>query len=104
MQNGFSVIYWRIYNEETSTSSQASETVASNGYSILKLLSKLKDLEIKLRNLGCLVSYYPRRLGLWVFSSTPSFESVDSFVQESPTEDLKDPEKLLVGGITLKGK
>jgi mediator of RNA polymerase II transcription subunit 13 len=104
VQNGFSVIYWRIYNEETSISTQASETVASNGYSILKLLSRLKDLEIKLRNLSCLVSYYPRRLGLWIFSSTPGFESVDSFAQESPNQDLKDPEKLLIGSTSLKGK
>lgn len=103
MQNGFSVIYWRIYIEETSINTQASETVASNGYSILKLLSRLKDLEIKLRNLGCLVSHYPRRLGLWIFSSTPGFESVDSFAQESPNQDLKEPEKLLIGGTSLKG-
>ncbi|CRG84467.1 Mediator of RNA polymerase II transcription subunit 13 [Talaromyces islandicus] len=100
--NGFSVIYWRIYNEETSISTQASETVASNGYSILKLLSRLKDLEIKLRNLGCHVSYYPRRLGLWIFSSTPGFESVDSFAQESPNQDLNAPERLIIGGTSLK--
>ncbi|KAH8704950.1 mediator complex subunit 13 C-terminal-domain-containing protein [Talaromyces proteolyticus] len=100
--NGFSVIYWRIYTEETSINTQASETVATNGYNILKLLSRLKDLEIKLRSLNCLVSCYPRRLGLWVFSSTPGFESLHPLTQDPTNKDSKEQDKLSIGGSFLK--
>jgi mediator of RNA polymerase II transcription subunit 13 len=72
----------------------------TNGYSILKHLSRLKDVEVKLRNLACLVSCYPRRLGLWVFSATPGFESLSSLSQELPSFETN---KLVIGSISLKG-
>lgn len=51
-----------------------------------------------MRNLDCLVSCYPRRLGLWIFSATPGFESLSSLSQEP----LNESNKLLVGSISLK--
>ncbi|OJJ45497.1 hypothetical protein ASPZODRAFT_134172 [Penicilliopsis zonata CBS 506.65] len=75
--DGFSTIYWRIYTEELTIASHAPE-VPANGLTILKHLSRLKDLELRLRNLDCLVACLPRRLGLWVFSATPDFESLSS--------------------------
>ncbi|KAJ9250239.1 hypothetical protein DTO195F2_8230 [Paecilomyces variotii] len=70
--DGFSNIYWRIYTEEPASAALPAEGPA-NGYTILKHLSRLKRLELHLRNFDCLVSCYPRRLGLWVFSATPEF-------------------------------
>lgn len=46
------------------------------------------------------MSCYPRRLGLWVFSATPDF---DRLVPLSLNEGKDEPNKLLVGSVTLKG-
>ncbi|THC94622.1 hypothetical protein EYZ11_005910 [Aspergillus tanneri] len=71
----------------------------ANGYTILKHLSRLKSLELRLRSLNCLVSSYPRRLGLWVFSATPDFESLIPLC----SNDGKDEQnRLSVGASTLK--
>jgi mediator of RNA polymerase II transcription subunit 13 len=100
-QDGFSHIYWRIYTEDSSIGTQSSDSnTQNNGYNILKHLSRLKDLELKLRNQDCLVSCYPRRLGLWIFSATPGFESLSPLVQESAGQD---PNRLLIGPVSLKG-
>ncbi|KAJ5335977.1 uncharacterized protein N7506_003999 [Penicillium brevicompactum] len=95
--DGFSNVYWRIYTEEVGITNNPQEGPA-NGYTILKHLSRLKDLEARLRNLDCLASC-PRRLGLWVFSPTPDFESLKPlYVRGS------DPEsnKITIGTTTLK--
>ncbi|KAJ5387661.1 hypothetical protein N7509_010202 [Penicillium cosmopolitanum] len=95
--DGFSTIYWRIYTEEQGISNHPQDGPA-NGYTILKHLGRLKDLEARLRGLNCLASC-PRRLGLWVFSSTPAFESLASlYVEEGDTETTK----ILVDTTTLK--
>ncbi|KAL1970027.1 hypothetical protein VTN77DRAFT_6432 [Rasamsonia byssochlamydoides] len=96
--DGFSNIYWRIYSEEPS-GVPPSPDATSNGYNILKHLSRLKDLEMKLRNLDCLVSCYPRRLGLWIFSATPGFESLSSLSQEPPNYESN---RLVIGSTSLK--
>ncbi|KAI9046355.1 uncharacterized protein KD926_004195 [Aspergillus affinis] len=96
--DGFSNIYWRIYTEDPSITNQPGEAPA-NGYTILKHLSRLKDLELRLRNLECLVSSYPRRLGLWVFSATPGFESLGPLCSR---EGKDEQNRLLVGATTLK--
>ena len=98
-QDGFSTIYWRIYTEEPSIGQPAPEGPA-NGYTILKHLGRLKDLEARLRNLNCLASC-PRRLGLWVFSPTPDFESLDSLYIK---EDDKESKKIQVESSVLKGE
>ncbi|KAJ5093435.1 Mediator complex subunit Med13 [Penicillium angulare] len=95
--DGFSTIYWRIYTEESGITNQPSEGPA-NGYTILKHLGRLKDLEGKLRNLNCLASC-PRRLGLWVFSPTPGFESLNNLYVKEGTAVSK---KILVDTTTLK--
>lgn len=97
-KDGFSNIHWRIYTDEHAVSSLPPEAPA-NGYTILKHLSRLKDLELQLKNLGCLVSSYPRRLGLWLFSATPGFESVSSL---SLNGSGGNSTRLLVGSTTLK--
>ncbi|KAJ5755637.1 hypothetical protein N7533_005180 [Penicillium manginii] len=95
--DGFSTIYWRIYTEEQGISNHPQDGPA-NGYTILKHLGRLKDLEARLRGLNCLASC-PRRLGLWVFSSTPAFESLASlYVKEGDTETTK----ILVDTTKLK--
>ncbi|KAI2726158.1 hypothetical protein CBS147332_3045 [Penicillium roqueforti] len=95
--DGFSNIYWRIYTEEAGITNNPQESPA-NGYTILKHLSRLKDLEARLRGLNCLASC-PRRLGLWVFSPTPEFESLKPlYVRGSDTES----NKIVVGTTTLK--
>ncbi|KAJ5383871.1 Mediator complex subunit Med13 [Penicillium concentricum] len=95
--DGFSNIYWRIYTEEAGITNNPQEGPA-NGYTILKHLSRLKDLEARLRVLNCLASC-PRRLGLWVFSPTPEFESLKPlYVRGSEAES----NKILVGTTTLK--
>ncbi|KAJ5435019.1 Mediator complex subunit Med13 [Penicillium cf. griseofulvum] len=95
--DGFSNIYWRIYTEEAGITNNPQEGPA-NGYTILKHLSRLKDLEARLRLLNCLASC-PRRLGLWVFSPTPEFESLQPlYVRGSDAES----NKILVGTTTLK--
>ena len=97
-QDGFSNIYWRIYTEEAGITNNPQEGPA-NGYTILKHLSRLKELEARLRVLNCLASC-PRRLGLWVFSPTPEFESLKPlYVRGSDA----DSNKILVGTTTLKG-
>jgi mediator of RNA polymerase II transcription subunit 13 len=95
-QDGFSNIYWRIYTEESRSTNQPQEGPA-NGYTILKHLSRLKDLEARLRNLNCLASS-PRRLGLWVFSPTPDFESLKPLYLSG-----EENNKIVVGTTTLKG-
>ncbi|KAJ5661966.1 Mediator complex subunit Med13 [Penicillium maclennaniae] len=95
--DGFSTIYWRIYTEEPTTVNPAVEGPA-NGYTILKHLGRLKNLEARLRNLNCLASC-PRRLGLWVFSPTPNFESLNSlYVKEGDSTTTK----ILVDTTNLK--
>ncbi|KAJ5221136.1 uncharacterized protein N7469_010023 [Penicillium citrinum] len=95
--DGFSTIYWRIYTEEQGISNHPQDGPA-NGYTILKHLGRLKDLEARLRGLNCLASC-PRRLGLWVFSATPDFESLASlYTKEGDTETTK----ILVDTTTLK--
>ncbi|KAJ5845672.1 hypothetical protein N7534_009341 [Penicillium rubens] len=95
--DGFSHIYWRIYTEEAGIANNPQESPA-NGYTILKHLSRLKDLEARLRGLNCLASC-PRRLGLWVFSPTPEFESLKPlYVRGSDA----DSNKIVVGTTTLK--
>ncbi|KAG0161138.1 hypothetical protein PDIDSM_8671 [Penicillium digitatum] len=95
--DGFTNIYWRIYTEEASIANNPQESPA-NGYTILKHLSRLKDLEARLRGLNCLASC-PRRLGLWVFSPTPEFESLNAlYVRESDPESSR----IVVGTTTLK--
>ncbi|KAL2003664.1 hypothetical protein VTN02DRAFT_2814 [Thermoascus thermophilus] len=96
--DGFSNIYWRIYTEESASATLSPEGVA-NGYAILKHLSRLKDLELRLRNLDCLVSCYPRRFGLWVFSATPDFESLSPLC---PNGSSGESHRLLVGSASLK--
>ncbi|KAJ5081590.1 hypothetical protein NUU61_009854 [Penicillium alfredii] len=95
--DGFSNIYWRIYTEEPGIVNQSPESPA-NGYTILKHLGRLKDLEARLRNLNCLASC-PRRLGLWVFSSTPEFESLNPLYLKEGDEGSS---KIVVGATTLK--
>ncbi|KAJ5773286.1 Mediator complex subunit Med13 [Penicillium paradoxum] len=95
--DGFSNIYWRIYTEEAGITNNPQEGPA-NGYTILKHLSRLKDLEARLRILNCLASC-PRRLGLWVFSPTPDFESLQPlYVRGADAES----NKIVVGTTTLK--
>ncbi|KAF7162337.1 hypothetical protein CNMCM5623_007682 [Aspergillus felis] len=96
--DGFSNIYWRIYTEEPNIATLSGDS-PTNGFTILKHLSRLKDLELRLRNLDCLVSSYPRRLGLWVFSATPDFESLGPLCSNGTSDD---PSKLFVGSATLK--
>lgn len=98
-QDGFSQIYWRIYTEEPGITHHPSEA-PTNGHVILKHLSRLKDLELRLRSQDCLVSCYPRRLGLWVFSTTPNF---DNLAPLCLNEAKDDSTRLLVGSVTLKG-
>ncbi|KAJ6049472.1 uncharacterized protein N7446_007198 [Penicillium canescens] len=93
--DGFSNIYWRIYTEDSRGTNQPQEGPA-NGYTILKHLSRLKDLEARLRSLNCLASS-PRRLGLWVFSNTPDFESLNSLYLSG-----EENNKIVVGSTTLK--
>lgn len=98
IQDGFSTIYWRIYTEEPGIANHPHDGPA-NGYTILKHLGHLKDLEARLRSHNCLASC-PRRLGLWVFSATPNFESLNSlYVKEGESPVTK----ILVDTTTLKG-
>ncbi|KAH1275972.1 hypothetical protein KXW98_006977 [Aspergillus fumigatus] len=96
--DGFSNIYWRIYTEEPNIATLSGDS-PTNGFTILRHLSRLKDLELRLRNLDCLVSSYPRRLGLWVFSATPDFESLGPLCSNGTNDD---PSKLFVDSATLK--
>lgn len=98
LQDGFSTIYWRIYTEEPGIANHPPDGPA-NGYTILKHLGRLKDLEARLRGHNCLASC-PRRLGLWVFSPTPNFESLNSFYVKEGESPLT---RILVDTTTLKG-
>ncbi|OKL56226.1 hypothetical protein UA08_08385 [Talaromyces atroroseus] len=100
--NGFSVIHWRIYTEEAAIGNLASEIAPTNGYNILRHLSRLKDLEIQLRNLDCLVSCYPRRLGLWIFSPSPGFENLLPLTRDSAVQGSRESTKLTLGASSLK--
>uniref|UniRef100_A0A093VL25 Mediator of RNA polymerase II transcription subunit 13 n=1 Tax=Talaromyces marneffei PM1 TaxID=1077442 RepID=A0A093VL25_TALMA len=99
---GFSVIHWRIYTEEANTGNPSSDIAPNSGYNILRHLSRLKDLEIQLRNSDCLVSCYPRRLGLWIFSPTPGFESLSPLARDPAAQGLKESTKLIIGTSSLK--
>ena len=92
-KDAFSNIYWRIYAGESPLEPAAS------GYAILGRLSRLKHLELRLRNEGCLVSCCPRRLGLWVFSGTPDFESLSAL-----HKDQGDSSALFIDRTTLKSE
>lgn len=74
---------------------------SSNAQAILRHLSRLKDLELRLRNLDCLVSSIPRRLGLWVFSATPDFENLTPLYLNNGKDEQN---RIAVGSSTLKGK
>ena len=52
-----------------------------------------------MRSLNCLASC-PRRLGLWVFSPTPDFESLASVYVKEGNEESK---RILVDTTVLKG-
>ncbi|KAL2829809.1 mediator complex subunit 13 C-terminal-domain-containing protein [Aspergillus cavernicola] len=96
--DGFSNIYWRIYTEETSGTNPSGDG-ANNGPTILKHISRLKELELRLRSLGCLVLSYPRRLGLLIFSATPDFQHLSPILLN---EGKDESNRLLVGSTVLK--
>ncbi|KAL4869072.1 hypothetical protein BDV12DRAFT_168551 [Aspergillus spectabilis] len=96
--DGFSNIYWRIYTEENSGPNAPGDGF-NNGHTILKHISRLKELELRLRSQGCLVLSYPRRLGLLIFSATPDFEHLAPLF---PSERKEDSNRLLVGTTVLK--
>ncbi|KAJ6160918.1 hypothetical protein N7470_004314 [Penicillium chermesinum] len=95
--DGFSTIYWRIYTEEGGIANHSQDGQA-NGYTILKHLGRLKHLEARLRNQNCLASC-PRRLGLWVFSPTPTFESLRALYVKEGNEETK---KVVIDSTVLK--
>lgn len=66
----------------------------------MKHISRLKELELRLRSQGSLVLSYPRRLGLLIFSATPDFEHLSPTVL---SEGGDEPNRLLVGSTILKG-
>ncbi|KAL1882601.1 hypothetical protein Plec18167_003018 [Paecilomyces lecythidis] len=96
--DGFSNIYWRIYTEEPASAALPAEGPA-NGFTILKHLSRLKSLELRLRNFDCLVSCYPRRLGLWVFSATPEFGTLKPLSRDG---DGTNYNRLALDSVNLK--
>ncbi|KAJ0426534.1 mediator complex subunit 13 C-terminal-domain-containing protein [Aspergillus carlsbadensis] len=96
--DGFSNIYWRIYTEDNGNSNPPVDGL-HNGHIILKHISRLKELELRLRSLGCLVLSYPRRLGLLIFSATPDFEHLSSLLLNEKKEDSN---RLFVGSTDLK--
>ncbi|KAL3475589.1 mediator complex subunit 13 C-terminal-domain-containing protein [Aspergillus californicus] len=96
--DGFSNIYWRIYTEESSGTNPPGDG-AGNGPAILKHISRLKELELRLRSLGCLVLSYPRRLGLLIFSATPDFQHLSPILIN---EGRDESNRLLVGSTVLK--
>ncbi|KAL5343638.1 mediator complex subunit 13 C-terminal-domain-containing protein [Aspergillus crustosus] len=96
--DGFSNIYWRIYTEETGGSNAPGDS-SNNAQAILKHISRLKELELRLRSQGCLVLSYPRRLGLLIFSATPDF---DHLAPLFPSERKDDSNRLVVGNSVLK--
>ncbi|KAL4790769.1 mediator complex subunit 13 C-terminal-domain-containing protein [Aspergillus venezuelensis] len=96
--DGFSNIYWRIYTEETSGSNPPGDG-PNNGPTVLKHISRLKELELRLRSQGSLVLSYPRRLGLLIFSATPDFDHLQPVLLDDRGDDTK---RLLVGSTVLK--
>ncbi|KAL4788336.1 mediator complex subunit 13 C-terminal-domain-containing protein [Aspergillus varians] len=96
--DGFSNIYWRIYTEE-STSTNPPGDGPNNGHNVLKHISRLKELELRLRSQGSLVLSYPRRLGLLIFSATPDFEHLSPAVLNDRGDEYN---RLLVGSTILK--
>ncbi|KAL4988596.1 mediator complex subunit 13 C-terminal-domain-containing protein [Aspergillus falconensis] len=96
--DGFSNVYWRIYTEDTSGTNPPGDG-PNNGHTVLKHISRLKELELRLRCQGSLVLSYPRRLGLLIFSATPDFEHLSpAFLIESGDQTSR----LLVGSTVLK--
>ncbi|KAL4887166.1 mediator complex subunit 13 C-terminal-domain-containing protein [Aspergillus karnatakaensis] len=91
--DGFSNIYWRIYTQE------AAGTSALNDEAALKRISRLKEIEVRLRCQGCLVLVYPRKLGLLMFSATADFEHLAPWF---PSERKDDSSMLLFGNLALK--
>ncbi|KAL5358682.1 mediator complex subunit 13 C-terminal-domain-containing protein [Aspergillus floccosus] len=96
--DGFSTIYYRIYTDEQTIPSVPGDA-SSNAQAILRHLSRLKDLELRLRNLDCLVSSIPRRLGLWVFSATPDFENLTPLCLNNGKDEQN---RIALGSSTLK--
>ncbi|KKK21604.1 hypothetical protein ARAM_004123 [Aspergillus rambellii] len=96
--DGFSNIYWRIYTEEQNATNTLADA-PNNGHTILKHISRLKELELRLRSLGCLVLSYPRRLGLLIFSATSEFEHLLPLLAN---EGRDEPNRLLIGSTILK--
>ncbi|KAL6234726.1 hypothetical protein BDW75DRAFT_211566 [Aspergillus navahoensis] len=96
--DGFSNVYWRIYTEDTNSTNPPGDG-PSNGHTVLKHISRLKELELRLRRQGSLVLSYPRRLGLLIFSATPDFEHLSSTLS---SESGDQTNHLLVGSTVLK--
>ncbi|RDW78532.1 uncharacterized protein DSM5745_05384 [Aspergillus mulundensis] len=96
-QDGFSNVYWRIYTEDNGTNPPGDGP--NNGHTVLKHISRLKELELRLRCQGSLVLSYPRRLGLLIFSATPDFDHLPSAIS---SEGGDQSNRLLVGSTVLK--
>ncbi|KAL5000388.1 mediator complex subunit 13 C-terminal-domain-containing protein [Aspergillus recurvatus] len=96
--DGFSNVYWRIYTEDTSSANPPGDG-PNNGHTVLKHISRLKELELRLRCQGSLVLSYPRRLGLLIFSATPGFEHLSPALL---SESGDQTNRLLVGSTVLK--
>ncbi|KAL4919880.1 mediator complex subunit 13 C-terminal-domain-containing protein [Aspergillus aurantiobrunneus] len=96
--DGFSNVYWRIYTEEVSDTNPPVDS-PNNGHTVLKHISRLKELELRLRSQGSLVLSYPRRLGLLIFSATPDFEHLPPVLLNEREDDSS---RLLVGSTVLK--
>ncbi|KAL4943724.1 hypothetical protein BDV06DRAFT_220984 [Aspergillus oleicola] len=96
--DGFSNIYWRIYTEENSGNNPPGDG-PNNGPTVLKHISRLKELELRLRSQGSLVLSYPRRLGLLIFSATPDFDHLQPVLLNDRGDDSA---RLLVGSTVLK--
>ncbi|KAL4739622.1 mediator complex subunit 13 C-terminal-domain-containing protein [Aspergillus similis] len=96
--DGFSNIYWRIYTEDTSGTNPPGDG-PNNGHTLLKHISRLKELELRLRCQGSLVLSYPRLLGLLIFSATPDFEHLTPALL---SESGNQTNRLLVGSTILK--
>ncbi|KAL4750842.1 hypothetical protein BDW72DRAFT_107779 [Aspergillus terricola var. indicus] len=96
--DGFSNVYWRIYTEDISGTNPPGDG-PNNGHTVLKHISRLKELELRLRCQGSLVLSYPRRLGLLIFSATPDFEHLTPALL---SESGDQTNRLLVGSTILK--
>ncbi|KAL4979060.1 mediator complex subunit 13 C-terminal-domain-containing protein [Aspergillus desertorum] len=96
--DGFSIVYWRIYIEDASSTNPPGDGL-NNGHTVLKQISRLKELELRLRCQGSLVLSYPRRRGLLIFSATPDFEHLSPALL---SESGDQTNRLLVGSTVLK--